>query len=69
MTQLPLIMLCVQVKDPWFKHSTVLIVNGLSSDITRLFDSFVLRRLMNEGTTFIRKDKVVNKEKLYFRLH
>ena len=39
------------LNGPWFKHSFVL--NGLSYGTARLFDSFVLRRSKNEGTSFI----------------
>ena len=40
-----------QKRDSWFKHSIVL--NGLSYGIANLFDFFVPRRSMNEGTTSI----------------
>ena len=43
--------LFVQTKDTWFKHSIVL--NGLRHDKAHLFDLFVPRRSMNEGTTSI----------------
>ena len=39
------------MKDPWFKLSIV--QNALSYSIALLFDSFVLRQSMNEGTTSI----------------
>ena len=45
-TQFPLIMLyfiCTDKKDPWFKHSRPIVLNGLSYGIVRLFDSFVPR--------------------------
>ena len=50
-TQLPFIMLSIyrQIKEPWFKDSVAL--NGLSYGMTYLFDSFVPRQSMNEGTT------------------